>query len=370
VTRKLLLFCALFLMGGCTPAASPTAEPGQPELPPVAAQRVPLVVFAAGSLIIPFGALEKAFEQQYPHIDVRAEYHGSIQVIRHATELHDEIDVVVPADATLIPMLMAERIDPDTERPYAEWTIRFATNRLALAYTPQSKRADEIDTDNWYEILFDRDVRVGLSDPRFDASGYRTLMALALAQDVYGRPTLFREMFDKRFTMPVTIFVDDDLTTITVPEILETQPHEGLIVRGSSIQLIALLQSGDVDYAFEYESVIRQHGLEMVPLPETLNLGADGIEAAYGRVQVDLDFQRFSTVQPRFRGERIGYGITIPSSARHPEEAVLFITFLLGPEGRAVMEAHAHPMFDPPTADRYDRVPIRLQPLCVPGETP
>ncbi len=52
-------------------------------------EKTPLVVFAAGSLIIPFADLEKAFEARYPEIDVQAEYHGSIQVIRHVTELHE-----------------------------------------------------------------------------------------------------------------------------------------------------------------------------------------------------------------------------------------------------------------------------------------
>jgi molybdate/tungstate transport system substrate-binding protein len=106
---------------------------------------VPLVVFAAGSLIIPFDALETAFEQAYPNIDVRAEYHGSIQVIRHTTELHDEIDVIATADAALIPMLMYAVNDPDTGQPYADWYVRFASNRLALAHTAQSQRAAEIE---------------------------------------------------------------------------------------------------------------------------------------------------------------------------------------------------------------------------------
>ena len=42
-----------------------------------------LSVFAAGSLIIPFGDIEKAFEAKYPNIDVRAEYHGSIQAVSY-----------------------------------------------------------------------------------------------------------------------------------------------------------------------------------------------------------------------------------------------------------------------------------------------
>ena len=33
-------------------------------------------------------------------------------------------------------------------------------------------------------------------------------------------------------------------------------------MRGYSVQLLGLLDSGDLDYCFEYESVARQHGLE------------------------------------------------------------------------------------------------------------
>ena len=66
-----------------------------------------------------------------------------------------------------------------------------------------------------------------------------------------------------------------------MPEVLETKPDAHIILRGGSIMLIALLESGDLDYAFEYESVIRQHGLEMVSLPDEVNMGETDFESAY-----------------------------------------------------------------------------------------
>jgi molybdate/tungstate transport system substrate-binding protein len=379
--KKLHFICIFLLLSACGKGASPqaTLSPAATVISTVAASptveeaptntpeppRVTLVVFGAGSLIIPFDHLEKAFETRYPYIDVQAEYHGSIQVMRHATELHELIDVVATADAALIPMLMYAMNDPDTGEPYASWYIRFASNTLALAYTSHSKYADEINADNWAAVLARPDLKVGLADPRFDASGYRALMAFALAQDAYRQYNLFTDMFNGRFTYPITIFTDDDLTTITVPEIVETRSDASIVVRGASIQLIALLESGDLDYAFEYESVIKQHGLEMLHLPEAVNLGAENID--YGSVQVNLDFRRFATVKPEFRGERIGYGITIPSNAPHPKEAALFIAFLLGPEGRALMEADHHPLFDPALGDGYTNIPTELQALCAPA---
>jgi molybdate/tungstate transport system substrate-binding protein len=75
-------------------------------------------------------------------------------------------------------------------------------------------------------------------------------------------------------------------------------------------------------------------------------------------------------VKPVFRGERIGYGITIPVNAPHPQEAALFIEFLLSPAGRLVMQADSHPMFNPAIADGYQKIPAGLKPYCTPAETP
>lgn len=331
-------------------------------------EKTPLSVFAAGSLIIPFGNIEKAFEAKHPNIDVQAEYHGSIQVIRHATELHEPIDVVVTADAALIPMLMYASKVPETGEPYADWYIRFASNHLALAYGADSKYANEINAQNWTEIISRPDVKIGIADPRFDASGYRALMAFALSEISNKNYGLFGPMFDEQFSFPVTIFRGDELTTITVPEILETKSDSHIVIRGASVQLIALLESGDLDYAFEYESVIQQHGLKMLSLPAEVNLGEQEYEELYKQVQVNLDFQRFASLAPQFRGERIGYGVTVPASALHTEEAAQFIAFLLSDEGRSLMEADHHPMFETFIADGYENLPSILQVLTVPLE--
>ena len=366
--QKTFAFILTVVLLGLVLGACNGQQTSAPSDAPASVEKTPLVVFAAGSLIIPFADLEQAFEARHPGIDVQAEYHGSIQVMRHVTEIHEEIDVAATADAALIPMLMYTSKVPETGQPYADWYIKFASNHLALAYTPESKYADEINAENWPEILARPDVKMGLSDPRFDASGYRTLMAFSLMENALERYNLFGPVFDKQFSFPVTIFRDDDLTTITVPEVLETKQDAHIVMRGGSIMLIALLESGDIDYAFEYESVIRQHGLEMVSLPETVDMSNAALESDYQAVQVDLDFQRFATVKPQFRGERIGYGITVPANAPHPDEAALFIAFLLSSEGRAIMEADHHPLFDPFPADGFANMPESLQALCIPAE--
>lgn len=324
-------------------------------------EKTPVVIFAAGSLIIPFDALEKVYESIHPEVDLQMEYHGSIQVMRHCTELHEPIDVIATADTNLIPMLMYQTLNPDTGSPYADWYIRFASNHLALAYTDSSRLSDTIDQDNWIDILSNPEVRVGIADPRFDASGYRALMIFNLAERLNEYAGLFNKMFGDQFTFGLYESDEDGISTIHVPEILETRQGSHIILRGASIQLLALLESGDLDYAFEYESVIRQHGLKMLAFPDDLNLGSADHIADYNQVQVKLDFQRFKSVEPRFVGDQISYGITIPTNAPHPSEAADFIAFLLSDEGQNIMRENFHPLLDPFQVDGYDRLPDSLK---------
>jgi len=368
------LFCSGVL--GCTPAATQsaqsvetsvesTAEPLPPTLAPTATREPAVLrVFCAGSLILPFSEIEKAFEAANPEIDVQTEFHGSIQVMRHVTDLHEAIDVVATADQALIPMLMYATDDPDSGLPYADWYLHFAGNQIGLAYTPQSRGAAKLSAENWYTIVADPEVRLGLSDPRIDPAGYRTLMALRLAEVQYDQPDIFQNLLGDKFSYPIGMYKEAGFTEITVPEILEPRLDSNLALRGASIQLVALLQSGDLDYAFEYESVIRQHGLELLELPEAVNLGSEALSETYRQVEVKLDFQRFAKIKPVFRGEPIGYGITIPSNAPQPGVAERYIQFLLSEEGRGIMQAYYHPLYEQVRCDGEEHVPEGLRGVC------
>jgi molybdate/tungstate transport system substrate-binding protein len=329
-------------------------------------ERTQLHVLFAGSLIVPIHELEAAFEAAHPDVDVLVEGHGSIQVVRHVAELHDEVDVAMTADHALIPLLMYESTVPGTDRPYAEWTLQFATNRLTVAYTDQSRYAGEINADNWYEIVSRPDVRLGIPDPRFDAAGYRGMMAFQLSELYRDDPLIFEDAFMGRFRYAVTAVEENGRWVIHIPEILEPKPDSGIVLRGGSIQLIALLESGEVDYAFEYESVSHQHGFHFVPLPDEVNMGSEAHTDVYDQVEVQLDFRRFATVEPVFPAEFIAYGVTIPTNAPHPDLAAEFIAFVLGPEGQAIMADNHHPLLLPPRADHPDRLPPELQALLAP----
>ncbi len=323
-------------------------------------------VLFAGSLIIPFDQLETEFERAYPTIDVNMEGHGSIQVVRHVSDLHEQADVVVTADHSLIPMLLYTMEDPDSGLPYADWYVIFATNEMALAYTDKSAYAGEINSGNWIDFINRQGVRVGTADPRLDANGYRALMSVKLAEGVYDRSGLFYDTFGTEFRVPISVTHANDVSLIKVPEILETKKGAHIVLRPYSVQLLPLLQSGEIDYAFEYTSVIMQHGLRYVALPREINLSDPALADEYRRVEVALDFQRFASVKPRFTGEPIRYAATIPSNARQPEAAATFLAFLLGAEGQRVMMENHQPTIMPALADNIDSIPDILRAFCVP----
>ncbi|HHX08113.1 MAG TPA: extracellular solute-binding protein, partial [Chloroflexi bacterium] len=78
---------------------------------------------------------------------------------------------------------------------------------------------------------------------------------------------------------------------------------------------------------------------------------------------VRMDFQRFATVDPIFKGERITYGLTIPSNAPHMVEALQFIQFLYSPEGQAIMQQNYHPLLIPVVVNGVEKMPDELQSL-------
>ena len=318
-----------------------------------------LTVICAGSLLASMDHIEEAYEAEHPDIDVLIEGHGSIQVLRQVSDLCRDADVLAVADYSLIPLLMYG------ESPHSDWYVQFATNRLGIAYRPDSAYADELTLDNWYEILARDDVAFGLSDPRFDAAGYRTLMIMQLAEEYYDDPKIFEDVFEDQFTTPIDIEKTPDEYILHIPEIFETSGGR-ISMRGSSVQLLSLLQTGGIDYAFEYENVSKYYELEFLALPSQIDLGTDDFEQLERSARVRLAFQRFASVTPEFIAYPTIYGLTIPFKAPHKDEAIDFVEFIIAGEGREIFEETYLPTMDPET-DAYDNLPPPLRELIDEG---
>jgi len=109
-------------------------------------------------------------------------------------------------------------------------------------------------------------------------------------------------------------------------------------MRGKSAELVALLQTGEIDYAWEYESVARSAGLAFVPLGRSIDLGTPADSAAYAAASVRVRGGRPGDTL-EIRGRPITYALSIPPNAPHGAAAAEFVKFLLGENGRRLMRS-------------------------------
>ncbi len=290
-------------------------------------EKVPLKVFAAGSLLLPFDQAEHEFEQLHPDIDVQIEGHGSIQVIRQVTDLHRPGDMVAVADESLIPDMMFRQMD-DSAGNYSDSLIPFGRNEMVIVYTNKSRYADEINGNNWFRVLSRPDVRVGIANPMLDASGYRALMVTMLAETEYRNSTIFDRVIGDHFSPPLNVTRNGSDVRITLPEVMKPS-DDHVAVRDGSIYLLSLLETGGIDYAFEYRSVAEGNDLRWISLPPSINLGSEAYEDQYRTVAVTLGFRRFSTIGSERTGRPIVYAMSIPHTASHPEMAQAFADYIV-----------------------------------------
>jgi molybdate/tungstate transport system substrate-binding protein len=261
-----------------------------------------LVVYNAGSLARPLRAALDSFAAQRG-IEVQQENAGSLETARKLTELHKIPDVIALADYEVFPhLLMPEHVS---------WYARFARNRMVVAYTPRSRFAADIRPGNWHQVLARPGVEVGYSDPNLDPAGYRTLLALQLAERHYHDPRLRDRL-------------------------LRNAPPRN--VRAKSADLVALVQAGELDYVWEYESLAQAANLPYVRLPDEIDLGNPSDSAFYATAAVRVAGSSAAD-SIEFRGEPIVYGLSIPARAPHPALATEFVAFLLSDEGKRVLRS-------------------------------
>ncbi|MCD6430474.1 MAG: tungstate ABC transporter substrate-binding protein WtpA [Deltaproteobacteria bacterium] len=295
----------------------------------VAGSRVEVIIFHAGSLSVPLAAMEKAFEAVHPDIDILRESGGSRKCARKISDLHKSCDIMASADFSVIDRMLIPE--------YASWNIRFATNQMVLCYTGSSAFAKEIGPETWTDILGRQGVAWGHSDPNLDPCGYRALMVLQLAEKALQQPGLYDRLL-----------VNRPLANI----------------RPKAVELVAMLENGVMDYAWEYRSVAVQHQLKFLSLPQEINLSSYALESLYKEARVAV-----SGKQPgekiMLQGKSITYGVTLIDKAPNREAAIMFLNYMLDPEGglQVLAEMGQPPIVPARVADQkaFSGLPTLLQ---------
>ncbi|WP_456328117.1 tungstate ABC transporter substrate-binding protein WtpA [Archaeoglobus sp.] len=327
--RKMLTILIVALLICCCQQLAKQTPTEQPK-------KVTLTIFHAGSLTVPLHDLNEQFKSYMKNkgydVEIKTEESGSVMAVRKVTDLGRKADIVAVADYTLLQTFMYPK--------YADFYVAFARNELVLCYTDKSKYANNINGSNWYEILNKEGVKFGFSNPNVDPCGYRSVVAMKLAELYYNKP-IFHNLIEKHTNIRA------NGTKVNVPKDISTDGK--VVVRDKSVDLIALLESGSIDYAFEYKSVALQHNLRFVELPDEINLRKPSLKDWYAQVSITVwKIENGKLVQKEIKAKPIVYGITIPKNAENREVAEEYLAFLLSDKGRVIFAKNHQEFLEKP----------------------
>lgn len=281
-----------------------------------------LVIYAASSLAGQMNATAAKFKSEHPNVNVQIKYGGSSDLINQVKSLNQSVDIVASADYGLI----STNLMPNQ----TSFNLKNGRNEMVLAYTDKSKNSSQINGDNWYQILSQSNVTIGLADPNSAPAGYRGLMMIQLASTFYNDSSLFNTTIAQNTA--ITAVQNGSKTVINTPT--NINPTSKIVVRPAVGDLMPVLQSGSVDYVLVYKSDADQQkssGVKYVTLPPELALSNTTYEPIYKNISMvqfsGTNKSKSITLTP------IVYGITILTTAPHQQLATEFMQLLLGPQG-------------------------------------
>lgn len=259
-----------------------------------------LSIFHAGSLSIPFKDIIAEYTKENPKAKIFAESSGSLDAARKVTDLDKECDILAVADFQVIDKLVVPE--------FADWNFVFASNSMVIAYTEKSKYSSDFTTENWKEILKRDNIYIGRSDPNADPCGYRAIFLFKLAEKYYKENGLEKQLTSKKNT----------------------------VIRPKEVDLIALLETGNIDYLMIYKSVAIQHNFKFIELPDEINLSNPDFEDLYNSVSFEVTGSEPGKTA-EITGSSILYSFTIPNNAPNAKLAMSFVLFLTNPEKGGVI---------------------------------
>lgn len=286
--------------------------------------RSEIVVFCAASLHPVLSDASRRFQREQPSIKVSLQPSGSLVAARKISELGMRADLIVVADADVIDQMLYPK--------HARWNLEFLANEIVIAHRDHSRFTDEISSTNWPELLMREQVRLGCTNPDTAPLGYRTVFTWQLTGKDEGLPKLAEHLRAR--------CADEHVA-----------PDES--------ELVQLLESRTIDYAFIYRSTAESHHHKLTLLPPQTNLSRTEFADHYRKASVEINVTRRK--KERIYGKPITYSFTIPTNARNFRGARAFAAFLLGEKQREAFERAGFQTLHPAPCRRCDTLPKALR---------
>jgi molybdate/tungstate transport system substrate-binding protein len=186
---------------------------------------------------------------------------------------------------------------------WVSWYVNFAQSPLVIGYNPSSKFAADLKSRPWYAVMQEAGIRIGRTDPKLDPKGALTIQLLDHAEQVYNQPGLAQKILG----------APDNLAQVSLEE-----------------TLVGRLQSGQMDVAFFYSTETSDLKISSISLPPEVSLSAH-------------------------------YTATVLRNAASPAGATRFVGFVLGAQGRALMQDHGLDIVKPSVSGDASKMPPQIR---------
>jgi molybdate/tungstate transport system substrate-binding protein len=186
-------------------------------------------------------------------------------------------------------------------------------------------------------------VVIGGSHPFLDPGGYKAHMIFQLAEDFYKLPDLYDNLMRHFLVIP-----------------LDTP-------KGFSL-------GSQVDFQFAYEhraqeaaAASKDGDFRYVSLPEEIDMSDFSKQSRYAKAMMVVPGLGVpnTPASVAIHGATVAWGVTVMRNSANPRDAVEFLHFLLGSEGRAILKTKGPKPLVPALVSAGDlrRLPRLLQPL-------
>ena len=264
----------------------------------------PLILYSADAYVLESATLANAFTSSTGIMMAPPKGGGSLLLAQEISEGNPVSVFIAVSRSAMQPTYLGNES--------SGWAIAFASDQMVLAYTNvtlQSSAAGSVldaygtavainSTQTWnnfYYALTSGNVKVGIGDPNADPAGYRAWLTLQAAGKVYAS---------------TNFFVNRMLT------------NSGNVTGASAADLIAPLESGQIQFLFIYKSAAISHHLNYMQLTDAVNLGNPAYSKFYSQFSYKL-------AKGKQKGSLIALYITVPADSTDPVDSVQFVVFVM-----------------------------------------
>ena len=219
---------------------------------------------------------------------------GSAQVAKEITGKVRSGDVFISAKPDV-----NDDLEGAKNGDWVTWYVTFAKAPLLIGYNPKSKFAADLKSKPWYDVITEKGIRVGRTDPTLDPKGKLTVQAFQQAATKSGKSG-FEAAAEKASTV---------------------YPEETLVGR---------LQSGQLDAGFFYANEAQE---QKIP---TVSLAPIALSATYT--------------------------VTTLNHAKNPSSGLAFVEYLLGPQGKQILAKHGLTVLPYTAGGDKNALPADLKP--------